>query len=45
LHVTSGSGRFLRRAAGETAKPIGRPSAEFAHSMATSKPAQRASTA
>ncbi|HEX8828742.1 MAG TPA: amidohydrolase family protein, partial [Xanthobacteraceae bacterium] len=45
LHVTPGSGRFLRRAAGEAAKPIGRPSAEFAHSTAASKPTQRASTA
>jgi dihydropyrimidinase len=45
LHVTPGSGRFLRRAAGEAAKPTGRPSAEFAHSTADSKPAQRASTA
>jgi len=45
LHVTPGSGRFLRRAAGEAAKPTGRLSAEFAHSTAPSKPAQRASTA
>ena len=38
LHVTPGSGRFLARAAGEAAKPLGRPSAEFAYSIAKPKP-------
>ena len=32
LHVAPGSGRFLPRAAGEAAQPLGRPSAEFANS-------------
>jgi dihydropyrimidinase len=32
LHVTPGSGRFLPRAAGEAAAPLGRPAAEFAGS-------------
>lgn len=32
LHATPGSGRFLPRVAGEAAKPLGRPSAEFAQS-------------
>ncbi len=41
LHVSSGSGRFLPRAAGEAAQPLGRPSAEFAGSG----PASRASAA
>jgi len=43
LHVKPGSGRFLRRAAGDAAKPLGRPSAEFAHSTANPTPAQRTS--
>jgi dihydropyrimidinase len=45
LHVAPGSGRFLPRAAGEAAKPLGRPSAEFAHSTAQPAPARRASVA
>jgi dihydropyrimidinase len=45
LQVTPGSGRFLPRPAGDAAKPIGRPSAEFAYSMANSASAQRASVA
>src|SRR5262249_51207998 len=34
LHVAPGSGRFLPRAAGEAAQPLGRPAAEFAGSGA-----------
>jgi len=45
LHVTPGSGRFLPRPAGDAAKPIGRPSAEFAYSIPNSASAQRASVA
>ena len=41
LHVARGSGRFLPRAAGEAAQPLGRPAAEFAGSG----PASRASAA
>jgi dihydropyrimidinase len=37
LHVAPGSGRFLPRNAGEAAQPLGRPSAEFAGSGATSR--------
>jgi len=43
LHVAPGSGRFLPRAAGEAAQPLGRPSAEFAGS--TPGAASRASAA
>ena len=45
LHVTPGSGRFLPRDAGDAAKPLGRPSAEFAQSTVKPAPAQRASVA
>jgi len=37
LHVAPGSGRFLPRAAGEAAQPLGRPAAEFAGSGAASR--------
>jgi dihydropyrimidinase len=37
LHVAPGSGRFLPRAAGDAAQPLGRPSAEFAGSGAASR--------
>jgi dihydropyrimidinase len=37
LQVAPGSGRFLPRAAGEAAQPLGRPSAEFAGSGPTSR--------
>jgi dihydropyrimidinase len=37
LHVAPGSGRFLPRAAGEAAQPLGRPSAEFAGSGAAAQ--------
>jgi len=43
--VAPGSGRFLPRAAGEAAVPLGRPSAEFAHSTPKPAPALRASVA
>jgi dihydropyrimidinase len=43
LHVAPGSGRFLPRAAGEAAKPLGRPSAEFAQSTMKPAPARRVS--
>src|SRR5262249_60858562 len=39
LHVAPGSGRFLPRAAGEAAQPLGRPAAGFA----ASGPARHAS--
>ena len=45
LHVAPGSGRFLPRAAGEAAKPLGRPSAEFAQSTVKQAPARRVSVA
>ena len=45
LHVTPGSGRFLPRTAGEAAKPLGRPSAEFAQSAVTPAPPRQASVA
>jgi dihydropyrimidinase len=45
LHVAPGSGRFLPRAAGEAAKPLGRPSAEFAQSTVKPAPARRVSVA
>src|SRR5580704_8648874 len=45
LHVVPGSGRFLPRAAGEAAKPLGRPSAEFAQSTVKPAPARRVSVA
>ena len=45
LHVAPGSGRFLPRAAGEAAKPLGRPSAEFAQSTVQPALARRASVA
>ena len=45
LNVAPGSGRFLPRAAGEAAVPLGRPSAEFAQAMAKPGPARRASVA
>jgi dihydropyrimidinase len=45
LHLTPGSGRFMARAAGEAAKPLGRPSAEFAHLTASATPARRSSVA
>jgi dihydropyrimidinase len=45
LHVKPGSGRFLARAAGEAGKPLGRPSAEFANSIANPRSTQRASVA
>jgi dihydropyrimidinase len=45
LHVAPGSGRFLSRVAGEAAKPLGRPSAEFAQSSVKPAPTRRASVA
>jgi len=45
LHVAPGSGRFLPRAAGEAAAPLGRPAAEFAKATAKPAPALRASVA
>ncbi len=45
LHVAPGSGRFLPRAAGEAAKPLGRPSAEFAQSTVKPATARRVSVA
>jgi dihydropyrimidinase len=45
LHVAPGSGRFLARTAGETAKPLGRPSAEFTQSTKPAPPVRRASVA
>jgi hypothetical protein len=45
LHLRPGSGRFLARAAGEAAKPLGQPSAEFAHLTANATPARRSSVA
>src|SRR6516162_3026727 len=45
LHLTPGSGRFLARAAGEAAKPLGQPSAEFARLIANATPARRSSVA
>ena len=45
LHVAPGSGRFLPRAAGEAAQPLGRPSAEFAGSSAAPGAKSRASAA
>jgi dihydropyrimidinase len=38
LHVAPGSGRFVSRNAGESAKPLGRPSAEFAQSAVKPEP-------
>jgi dihydropyrimidinase len=43
LHVEAGSGRFLPRTAGEAAKPLGRPSAEFAQSSIKPVQARHAS--
>jgi dihydropyrimidinase len=37
LHVAPGSGRFLPRAAGEAAQPLGRPAEEFAGAGPTSR--------
>lgn len=45
LHVAAGSGRFLPRVAGEAAKPLGRPSAEFAQSTVKPEPARHTSVA
>jgi dihydropyrimidinase len=45
LHVAPGSGRFLPRAAGEAAQPLGRPSAEFAQSTVKPAPPRRVSVA
>jgi dihydropyrimidinase len=45
LHVAPGSGRFLPRFAGEPAKPLGRPSAEFAQSAVKPEPPRQASVA
>jgi dihydropyrimidinase len=45
LHVASGSGRFLPRTAGEAAKPLGRPSTEFAQSSVKPAVARCASVA
>src|ERR1700722_12225499 len=45
LHIGAGSGRFLPRSAGEAAKPLGRPSAEFAQSGIKPEPLRRASVA
>jgi dihydropyrimidinase len=45
LHIGAGSGRFLPRSAGEAAKPLGRPSAEFAQSSIKPEPLRRASVA
>ena len=45
LDVTPGSGRFLARVAGEAAKPLGQPSAEFAHLTANATPPRRSSVA
>ena len=45
LHAAPGSGRFLPRTAGEAAKPLGRPSAEFAQSAIKPKPPRQASVA
>ena len=45
LHVAPGSGRFLPRVAGEAAKPLGQPSAEFAQSSVKPAPARQASVA
>jgi dihydropyrimidinase len=45
LHVAPGSGRFLPRAAGEAAQPLGRPAAEFAAASAAPDAKSRASAA
>ena len=45
LHVAPGSGRFLPRAAGEAAKPLGRPSVEFAQSTIKPTAERRVSVA
>ena len=45
LHATPGSGRFLPRVAGEAAKPLGRPCAEFAQSTKGAPALRRASVA
>jgi dihydropyrimidinase len=45
LHIGAGSGRFLPRSAGEAAKPLGRPSAEFAQSSIKPEPLRRTSVA
>jgi dihydropyrimidinase len=45
LHAAPGSGRFLPRVAGESAKPLGRPSAEFAQAAAEPEPPREASVA
>jgi dihydropyrimidinase len=45
LHVGAGSGRFLPRVAGEAAKPLGRPSAEFVESSGKPELARHASVA
>ena len=45
MHAAPGSGRFLPRVAGEAAKPLGRPSAEFAQSIKGAPALRRASVA
>jgi dihydropyrimidinase len=45
LHAAPGSGRFLPRTAGEPARPLGRPSAEFAQSAVKLEPSRQASVA
>jgi dihydropyrimidinase len=45
LHAAPGSGRFLPRNAGEPAKPLGRPSAEFTQSAVKPEPPRQASVA
>jgi dihydropyrimidinase len=44
LHVAPGSGRFLPRAAGEAARPLSRPSAEFGHAIGQPVPARHAAS-
>jgi dihydropyrimidinase len=45
LHAAPGSGRFLPRNAGEPAKPLSRPSAEFTQSAVKPEPPRQASVA